>query len=40
VLHGLELLGRVRSGDVWDNSEEWGERLRQILYELPPPDGT
>jgi tetratricopeptide (TPR) repeat protein len=40
VLHGLELLGRVRSGEIWDNSEEWGERLRQILYELPPPDGT
>jgi tetratricopeptide (TPR) repeat protein len=40
VLRGLELLGRVRSGEVWDNQDEWGDRLRQILTELPPPDGT
>jgi tetratricopeptide (TPR) repeat protein len=37
LLRGLELLGRVRSGEVWDNSEEWGDRLRQALDELPNP---
>jgi tetratricopeptide (TPR) repeat protein len=37
LLHGLELLGRVRSGEIWDNSEEWADRLRQALDELPPP---
>ncbi|MEY4751387.1 MAG: hypothetical protein RIQ60_3601 [Pseudomonadota bacterium] len=40
VLHGLELLGRVRSGALWDNQDEWADRLRQILDDLPPPDGT
>jgi hypothetical protein len=37
LLHGLELLGRVRSGEIWDNSEDWGDRLRQALSELPHP---
>jgi hypothetical protein len=37
LLRGLELLGRVRSGEVWDNSDEWGDRLRQALDELPNP---
>jgi tetratricopeptide (TPR) repeat protein len=37
LLRGLELLSRVRSGEVWDNSEEWGDRLRQALNELPNP---
>jgi tetratricopeptide (TPR) repeat protein len=37
LLRGLELLSRVRSGDIWDNSEEWGDRLRQSLGELPNP---
>jgi hypothetical protein len=37
LLHGLELLGRVRSGEIWDNSEDWGDRLRQALNELPHP---
>ncbi|MEY2688171.1 MAG: hypothetical protein RL375_2369 [Pseudomonadota bacterium] len=37
LLRGLELLGRVRSGEIWDNSEEWGDRLREALNALPHP---
>ncbi|MBK6850857.1 MAG: hypothetical protein IPG93_04385 [Burkholderiales bacterium] len=37
LLHGLELLGRVRSGEIWDNSDEWGDRLREVLNALPHP---
>lgn len=38
LLRGLELMARVRSGSVWDNSEEWGDRLRAPLRELPLPE--